>query len=111
MNRNKLRILTALAGLAAISAQAGGPPRDTAPIVQLAPSVQPETVPTPMAGPNVNLPPPRDDFYATQARARPAAPTVTTQALADTPAPRSSYGSNRTYRGGEHGPTVDLPQK
>jgi len=109
MNQNKLRILMALAGLAAISAQAGGPPRDTAPIVQLAPSVQAQAVATPMAGPNVNLPPPHDDFYATQARVRPAAPTVTTQAMAETPAP--VYRPSQTYRGGEHGPTVDLPQK
>jgi hypothetical protein len=104
MKQTKLRILVALAGLAVISAQAGGPPRDTAPIVQLPPSVQPATVATPLAGPDVSLPPPRDDFYASQARARPAAPTVTIQAaLADTPA--------GNYRGGEHGPTVDLPQK
>jgi hypothetical protein len=109
MKQNKLRILVALAGLAAIAAQAGGPPRNTAPIVQLPPSVQPEAIATPMAGPDVSLPPPRDDFYATQARARPSAPTVTTQAMAETPAP--AYNRNHTYRGGEHGPTVDLPQK
>ena len=105
MNHSKLRILLALAGLATLSTQAGGP-RDTAPIVQLPPTVQAGEIATPMAGPNVTLPEQHEDFYAAQARARPAAPTVTTQAMVETPA-TTSYPTT-TYRGGAHGPTVDV---
>jgi hypothetical protein len=115
MKTSTLRILCTLAGVAAATAAQAGkphhhhtaaPPRNTAPVVQLPPDAQAAAIPTPLAGPTVSLPAPRDDFYAAQARARPAAPSVTTQARTDTPAAPPA-----AYRGGEHGPMVDLPQQ
>lgn len=115
MKISRLRILGALVGVAAAAAAQAGkpshhgsaPPRNTAPIVQLAPDVQPAVIPTAEAGPTVSLPPPRDNFYPAQAAARPAA-------AAAAPAPTvmaEAQGQPPRRQGGEHGPVVELPPR
>jgi len=99
MKTSKLRILGALVGLVAASAaNAGKPPRNTAPVVQMPPSTDIAVIPTAEAGPSVSLPPPHDDYVAP---AQAPAPKVDVQART----------GNTRLQGGERGPVVELPQK